>query len=188
MSRAGWWAFLSALAVAAIAAHFARTVPGETAEALEAGYGAEALAEARALVRDRPVPAEHLLLLATAELRAGNAGGFEQAMRLATERGWRAEAVQVIAARSAFSQGDATGAANRLAALWAIGGTAKDLPAMTRELLALPGGPEAFGEPLARTRVWQDGFLARASEMGTPDQVARLLAAAEADGAEFNPD
>lgn len=182
MSRIAWGVLLAALALAAVMAHFGRATPAAAARALEAGEDPLALAEARDLVARRPVPADHLLLLATAELRTGDRKGFEQAFRLATTRGWRNEAVQLVAARSALAQGDATAAANRIAALWALGGSANELPRMTRELLALPGGPEALGTQLGRTRVWQATFLQRAPEFGTPDAIARLKAAAKASG------
>lgn len=180
MSRIAWWTFLAVLAATAIAACFGRVSPAPAANALAAGRDASALEEAQKLVASRPIPADHLLLLANAKLRAGDRAGFEQAFRLATTRGWRTEAVQLIAARSAIEQDDAAGAANRVAALWALGSMSPDLPDLTRDLLALSGGPEALGKQAGRSRVWGSAFLVRAGEYGTPDQIARLEGAASA--------
>lgn len=179
MIRLVWWTALALVAASAWIAYARRSEPAEVALSIENQGKRVALARATALVARRPLPAEHLLLLSAARLRAGDRTGVEQALRLATTRGWRVEAVQLVAARAAIARGDAAAAANRVAALWAIGGSARDLPDLTRAVLALPGGPEALGRQVGRTRVWRDGFIRRTPEFGTPAQVERLLTAAE---------
>lgn len=197
MIRVAWWVALVALALVAMGAQLDRAsaldpalapfVPTpfrssaqvvHTAMAMAAQDPKVARSEATKLVRRRPVPAEHLYLLATAQLRAGDTEGFERTFRLATERGWRVEPIQVIAARAALSQGDPAAAANRIAALWAIGGDAVEVRALTRALLSTPGGPEAFGRKLAAGSRWREQFLAEASSMGSRGAIERTLRAA----------
>lgn len=154
--------------------------------ALATGDSAAAQEEARRLVRRRPIPAEHLFILAMAEMRGGDARTFAPAFRTASTRGWRYPPLQVAAAQAALADGDTKGAANRIAALWAEDSSNPSVAALTRQLLETPGGPEAFAVPLAQTHVWADNFIARAPGLTTPANASRTLAAALRAGGRFD--
>lgn len=172
MKRLAWWLALGGLALLAAFAQLDRASaarpalaplvpkpfrsfaqPMITLVALATGTPAEARAEARRLVRIRPMPAEHLYALALAELRAGNLTGYATAFERATERGWRARPIQAAAARAALDAGDVDAAANRIAALWATGPDAETI-ALTHRLLALEGGRAAFEARGRAARKW----------------------------------
>jgi hypothetical protein len=201
MMRIAWWVVLAVVAAVAVGAEtdfasvtrpaLSLVVPGpfrSSAQLAQAGMAvaigspSEAISEAERLVRRRPLPADHLFLLAMARLRSGDTAGFSRAFRLATTRGWRNEPVQTIAAQSAIQQGDADAAANRIAALWAIGSASPEMRTLTRKLLAMPRGPEAFASRVSAGKVWRDHFLGEASALGSPAAIERLADAARAGG------
>lgn len=156
--------------------------------ALTAKDGATARAEARRLVRRRPMPAEHLFTLAVADLRAGHPQEFTNDFRTASTRGWRYAPLQVAAAQGALQNNDLGGAANRVGALW---GSAADDPStgpLTTALLTRPGGPEAFALPLSQTHVWAGNFLASAAALAPPSAIVRTVDAAQRHGARFDCD
>ncbi len=154
--------------------------------ALAGGSASEAQAEARRLVRRRPMPAEHLFTLAMAELRAGRPAAFAVAFRAASTRGWRFAPLQVAGAQAAIQNGDAAGAAKRVAALWAAEHEHASLPILTRTMLEMPGGPEAFGQAMAGTNVWRSHFLPRWSEVASADAALSTVRAASKAGASFD--
>jgi hypothetical protein len=121
-----------------------------------------------------------------AELRSGDPRGFAQAFRVASTRGWRFPPLQVAAAQAALANGDVKGAANRVAALWAEDPANPSLGALTKALLAAPGGPEAFAVPLAHTHVWADRFVARATGFASPADALRMVVAARRAAGRFD--
>jgi hypothetical protein len=154
--------------------------------ALATSDGATAQAEARRLVRRRPMPAEHLFTLAMAELRAGHPNAFAATLKAASTRGWRYPPLQVTTAQAALSGGDVKAAANRVATLWAEDSDNPSVAPLTKALLASPGGPEAFAEPLAGTRVWGENFVRRSAAIASPEQALRTVMAARKAGGHFD--
>lgn len=156
--------------------------------ALTTKDSATARAEARRLVRRRPMPAEHLFTLAVADLRDKHPQSFTRDFRAASTRGWRYAPLQVAAAQGALQNGDLAGAANRIAALWA---SAMDNPStvpLTTALLTRPDGPEAFAVPLSQTHVWASNFLASAATFVPPPALIHTVEAAQRRGARFDCD
>lgn len=156
--------------------------------AMTQGDAPKALEEARRLVRRRPLPAEHLFVLAMADLQSGRTQGFADAFRTASTRGWRFGPLQVFAAQTALERGDVRGAANRVAALWAAEADNPSREPLTRALLAAPGGADAFAVPLAQTHVWSDKFLAGGADLAPPQVALRTVRMAQAKGARFDCD
>jgi hypothetical protein len=154
--------------------------------AIGEGNSAKAQAEARQLVRRRPLPSEHLLILALADLRSGNMAGYARAFELSTERGWRAAPVQLAAARAALGRGSSMAAANRIAALWALDASQPALHELTSSLLQSSTGRRAFAAKLAGTRVWQDSYLQRAGEFAPAAATREVILEAIHAGAQFD--
>lgn len=205
MIRWVWWLALAALAIVATCAQLDRAsqtrpelslfVPAPfrsfaqvpaTLIALASEDPAKAQSEARRLVVRRPMPAEHVFALAMAELRNGRPEPFANAFRAASTRGWRFGPLQVAAAQAAIDVGDAVGAANRIAALWAAEPENPSLPLLTKRLLQLPGGSDAFATRLAGTNVWQDRFLTQITVLAQAPDAMRLITRARALGARFD--
>jgi len=154
--------------------------------ALATGDASSAQIEARRLLRRRPMPAEHLYVLALAEMRKGHPRKFAASFRAASMRGWRFTPLQATAAEAALLDKDVKGAANRTAAMWATDPDNPLVLSLTRRLLQTPGGPEAFGVPLAGTHVWSGTFLARAPQLGAPTEASNAVVAAKRAGAHFD--
>lgn len=199
MIRALWFLVLAALAGVAACAQLDRAsakqpelaalVPGPfrsfaqaplTMVAMIAMPPDKARAEAMRLLRRRPVPADHLFLLAVADQAARDIPGYRTAFRRATERGWRVPPLQVAAAREAIANKDFAGAAYRVAALWAMNGVDPELAELTRAVIADPRGLDAFATQMARTSTWREGFEQAAPQVLGPAPAARAIAAANA--------
>lgn len=155
------------------------------AAAVRSGSPAEALASARRLVARRPVPAENLMLLGLAQLRAGQAEQGTVAIQTAARRGWRDVGAQKVMLGLAFEAGDYDEVANRVAALWIAPGAEDEALADTRRLLAAPGGQEAFARRLAAGGYWTKGPLRQAGELD-PEAFSQSIAFANAAGTEFD--
>jgi hypothetical protein len=82
-----------------------------------AGDTEASLQMARGLIRVRPMPAEHLTLLARAELLAGDEESALAALQAAGARGWREPFAQRAMAEAALESGDAQIAEQRIVAL-----------------------------------------------------------------------
>ena len=207
MIRWLWRGLLALLAVVAVGAeldHASATRPQlalavprlfrSTAQATIASLAlttkdsAMARAEARTLVRRRPMPAEHLFTLAVADLRAQDPQAFTNDFRAASTRGWRYAPLQVAAAQGALQNGDLTGAANRVAALWASAADDPSTAPLTTALLTRPGGPEAFALPLSQTHVWAGNFLVSAGALAPPAAIVGTVDAAQRHGTHFDCD
>ncbi|MCB2050445.1 MAG: hypothetical protein KDE63_03350 [Novosphingobium sp.] len=198
MIRLVVWLGLAVLAFVAIGAEvdrqsrympqLARHVPApfqsfalahETAAALDHGENRKALALARQLVRQRPIPAENLTLLAMAELANGKEAAGLQTISLAGERGWRVWPLQVTMLQIAMAEHDNEEAAKRLAAMWAIPEDRMVIDDYTAALLSTPEGREAFAVRLAEGGIWTRAFVQRAQAPNAAANDATVLERAE---------
>lgn len=204
IARIGWYALLAALAVLATVAQVDRrsrynrelvalVPPGfagfsaeqRTRAALERRDGERALAEARQLLRYRPLPADHLTLLALAEAQAGDPSRATSALEAAAARGWREPLPQAASAQAALAQGSYDIAAQRVVALLATG----ELPDQARQLfaqiIASPDGQAAMARRYPAGGHWQANSLTGAAAQAEPPDVARMLELALEEGAEL---
>ena len=157
-----------------------------TEAALVAGDADMALENAQALVRRRPMPAEHLTLLAQAYAASGNEVASLQALEAAARRGWREPFAQNAMAAAALASGEQEIAAQRLAALWAIGLERDRLANLTRTMLAEPEGRAAFAAQLAQEGRWQANFVTGAASIAPPPHVADTIVRAREMGASLD--
>jgi hypothetical protein len=88
-----------------------------TAAAIAGDDPDRALAEAARLVQRRPLPAEHLRLLAAAQVKAEQYDKASMTIQIAARRGWRDSATQETMLGLALAAGDEVEAARRYAAL-----------------------------------------------------------------------
>jgi hypothetical protein len=147
-------------------------------QALAREDAAEAHLQAVALVRRRPIPAEHLRLLAQAATLAGDSPHALAALEAATTRGWRDPVTQLAAAQSALAQGRHDAAAQRLAAVFARGAAQDQALPLLAALLAEPGGRTAFAMQLATSARWPGNILPVASGAVPPADFAPTIALA----------
>jgi len=160
------------------------------------GFAAERLAEqaiaakdvagaaqaARTLILARPLPAEHLSLLSLSAALAKDEPRALAALEQATMRGWRDPMAQVVAGQAALMQGNHQAAAQRITALLSTGNQPDQAFAMLARLLADPAGRTAFAKQIAARGRWQGDMLAPASAVVAPDDLARTIAEAHAEG------
>ena len=157
-------------------------------EAVEGEDPAAALAAAETLVRRRPMPAEHLSLLAAAQAKAGQAEAAAFTIQMAARRGWREPVAQEAVLRLALAAGDKPEAARRYAALLRRTATPDEL------LLTL--GPEVFGttgDPARDTLAmviagaprWHSQYLQRGLKLLPPDAFSEITVLALGRGAGF---
>lgn len=126
------------------------------------------------LIRARPVPAEHLILLAQAKALAGNTEASLIDIQRAAHRGWRDAPSQLIVLRMALAAGDEPGAARRLAALWAIQADREWLREVTPMVLASPQSAETFAGILAEDPRWERNFRSAAPSILDAETLGRL--------------
>lgn len=150
---------------------------------------ARALDEARRLVHRRPVPAEHLTLLAVAQTKAGQAEQAGLTIQIAGQRGWREPLAQEAVLRLALDAGDTPEAARRFAALF--------LRAETPDALLIEFAPQVLGDadgPAQRTLVdiingtdrWDNTFLRRGAQVMPPAVFSQIAVAAITNGKSFD--
>jgi len=159
-----------------------------TVDALDKDNPSEALAAAEALVRVRPMPAEHLTLLAAAQARAGEAAAAEFSIGLAAQRGWREPIAQETALRLALAAGNEAEAARRYAALFRSNATSDDLlTALAPQVFAEAGGAgrQTFADVLAGAPRWYELFLQRGARVLPPSAFAEVLGLSLEQGALF---
>ena len=145
-----------------------------------------ALAEARLLVRHRPMKANNLSLLFAAATVAQRDEEAAAALELAGTRGWREPIAQLALASAAQNQDLPDLAAMRIVAILAVGQFRDQAMALLQRLLATPAGREAFARQLAAEGYWQDRFLRSAIRSYPRETASDLLVRAEAQGARFN--
>ncbi|QUL37649.1 hypothetical protein [Erythrobacter sp. JK5] len=150
---------------------------------------ARALAEAKRLVARRPIPAEHLRLLAAAQIEAGLIEESAVTVQVAARRGWRDAPSQQAMLRLALAAGDRPEAARRYAALLVASRTEE---ALLEELGALvfaepdESARATFAEIVAAGERWHDYYLRRAARVMPPATMVDVTEAAIADGARFD--
>jgi hypothetical protein len=158
---------------------------------LEANNPAAALAAAEALVRRRPMPAEHLTLLATAQAKAGKAEAAGFTVQMAAQRGWREPVAQETVLRLALGAGDKAEAARRYAALFRRDATPDALLInLGPQVLGEPKGParETFAGIIAGATRWHEMFLQRGARVLPADAFSEVVAEAMARNAQFECD
>ena len=158
------------------------------AKALNGSNGELALAEAERLVQLRPLPAEHLRLLAQAQFAAGEVGQSAMSIQLAAQRGWRDPLAQESLLRLALDAGDTDVAARRYIALF--------LRRQTEDALLEELGPAVFSDPggkgrealvsvVAGGKRWHRQFLARGARVLPPDAFTDVVSKVTATGERF---
>lgn len=150
------------------------------------GPAEEALAQARKLVQRRPVPAEHLSLLAAAQAKAGDTSAGLVTIQQSARRGWRDRQAQETMLRLALSAGDDREAARRLAAIWALAGSDEDLAELAPLVLAKPAAREEMARLLATEPKWNNAFLQRGPRVLTQDQFGEIAELARTRGANLD--
>lgn len=148
------------------------------AYSLNRGNPQEALAQANLLVQRRPLPAEHLRLLAQAQFEAGE---FEQGaltIQYAAQRGWRDPLAQESMLRLALEAGDKSEAARRFAALFLRRDTEDELLLELAPLVL--DEPQGAGRQTLATIVgggsrWHDQFLRRGARVMPPDAFVEIV-------------
>ncbi len=161
------------------------------AAALEGDDPAAALEAAKELVRRRPMPAEHLTLLAAAQAKAGEADAATFTIQLAAQRGWRERVAQETMLRLAVAAGDKPEAARRYAALFRNNATANELlMEFAPQVLGEPGGAgqAAFSDILAGAPRWYEQYLQRGAQIMSPAAFAEVLVLSLDRGATFTCD
>ncbi len=159
------------------------------ARALAGDDPAFALAEAQRLVARRPLPAEHLRVLAQAQFGAGQIEQSALSIQIAAQRGWRDPLAQESMLRLAIDAGDADEAARRYAALFLRRDTADALlEELGPAVLAEPGGE---GRQTLITIVgggerWHGQFLNRGARIMPPDAFAEIVTATTASGTHYD--
>ena len=160
-----------------------------TLTATEAADGAAALEEARRLVRRRPVPAEHLTLLALAQTKAGMPEPAGLTIQIAAQRGWRDPIAQEAVLRLALAAGDEPEAARRFAALFLRSATPNALlQELAPAVVGKTGGPgqRTLVDIIAGTDRWHDTFLRRGVQVMPPAAFADITRASMKRGARFD--
>lgn len=160
-----------------------------TRQALAGTDSALALAEAKTLVHRRPVPAEHLALLAAAQVKAGRLDGAGLTIQIAGKRGWREPAAQEAVLRLAVAAGDKREAAKRYAALFLNDRTPDALLAELGP--AVLGGPDDVGRETMVAIVrggerWHALFLRRGTQVMPPAAFSIIAASSLLEGAQFD--
>ena len=148
-----------------------------------------ALAEAERLVRRRPMPAEHLRLLAQAQFAAGQVDESGLTIQYAAQRGWRDPLAQEAMLRLAIDAGDAPEAARRYAALFLRRDTRDELlEELGPAVLAEPGGEgrRTLIEIVGGGDRWHNQFLRRGARVMPPDAFAEIVTGAAAAGSRFD--
>ncbi len=150
---------------------------------------AKAISEAERLVRRRPIPAEHLTLLAIARARAQQAEASALAIQFAAQRGWREPIAQEAMLRIAVEAGDQSEAARRYAALF--------LRDATPDTLLEEFGPVVLGDANGegqQTMItivgggerWRNYFLRRAPRVMPPAAFSAIVTATSANGVRYD--
>jgi len=149
---------------------------------------ARALEEAKRLVARRPVPAEHIRLLANAQFKAEQIEQGSMTVQVAAQRGWRDTLSQQAMLELALAAGDGAEAARRYAALL--------LNSETENALLTELGTRTFSEPTGAARTtfadivsggerWHEFFLRRASRVMPTDAFIEIVTKARTQGSRF---
>ncbi|MEE4453950.1 hypothetical protein [Novosphingobium resinovorum] len=138
----------------------------------------------RQLVGRRPIPADNLALYANGLLATGQEDAALQPVLLAAQRGWHDRFTQRIVIVLAARSGDWAVAAQRVLALWRLGGTDDEVRGLTKSVLSDPRGVDAVASGIGPGgRWWTTAFLGWAASELPEASVQRLAAAMKAKGA-----
>lgn len=156
------------------------------AEAIVAKDLGDAQAFSQRLIRHRPLPAEHMLLLArTATMRGDEARAFN-ALDAASLRGWRDPLTQLMAGEAALAGANHEAAAQRLAAMLATGALPEMARSLAGRLIATPEGRGAMARQLAGEGRWQENALTPLAAEADPMDFAQTIAQAHTLGAQWS--
>ncbi len=159
------------------------------AYALSGDDPAGALAEAERLVLRRPLPAEHLRVLAQAQFAAGQIDESTLSIQYAAQRGWRDPLAQESMLRLALAAGNAPEAARRYAALFLRRETEDALlQELGQPVLNDPGGEgrKTLIEIVAGGDRWHNLFLGRGVMVMPPDAFSEIVSGSIANGAIYD--
>lgn len=148
------------------------------AEALKGDDPQAALAATEELVHRRPMPAEHLTLLAVAQAKTGEAEAAAFTIQMAARRGWRDPVAQEAVLRLALQAGDKAEAARRYAALFRRQATPdKLLVTLAPQVLGEPNGAgqQTFAQIVAGAPAWYEMFLQRGAQVMPPATFGEVL-------------
>ncbi|MDJ0641449.1 MAG: hypothetical protein QNJ15_01400 [Erythrobacter sp.] len=147
-----------------------------------------ALAEAERLVRRRPVPAQHMRLLANAQFMAEQTEQSAVTVQLAARRGWRDILSQQAMLELALAAGDEAEAARRFAALLLNNRTENEVLAELGErIFSDPegAGRATFVEIVNGGDRWHDFFLRRGVQVIPADAFVGIVTGAQEQGTRF---
>lgn len=154
-----------------------------------AGDAQKSLDRSRDLLRVRPIPAEHLALLARAELLAGDEAAAIEALQAAGMRGWREPVSQRAMAEAALVSANYDVAAQRIAALLATGSlNAGEAEGLVKRLAQTAQGRAALARAMAAGGHWQVNFFRRVPAYLEPAEFADLAFLARSNGADLSCD
>lgn len=134
----------------------------------------QGLAYSRALVAQRPIPAENLALLTRGLIASGKSDAALTTLLAAAQRGWRDRFTQYLMITSAQQVDDPEVAAQRLLALWRQSEQGAETRALTQNALADDATAAQFAQGMIRTDVWGTSFLAWASNHLSIHSVTRI--------------
>lgn len=160
-----------------------------SAAAIAADNSGRALSEAELLVRKRPMPAQNLRLLATAQYRADMAAQSNLTIQYAARRGWRDPIPQEAMMRLALAAGDEAEAARRYLALFLNAQTSDDLLVeMGQKIFAdeRGDGRKTLTTVVAGASRWLPTFLRRGVRVLPNDVFAQTVVLAKQQGASFD--
>ncbi len=166
---------------------FAGFALAQRAEAsLESGDNALALSQTRALLARRPMPAEHLRMLAEAHLLSGSNETASTAVQMAGQRGWRDPVTQRAMLAMAQEIGDHKQAARRYLALWIIALDRPQLAPIAKSIFAHPATRAEAARLLSTRKIWQRSFICDGLPQLPPAHAADIERRLEARGAAVN--
>ena len=148
-----------------------------------------ALAEAERLILRRPLPAEHLRVLAQAQFAAGKLDESTLTIQYAAQRGWRDPLAQEAMLRLALEAGDTTEAARRFAALFLRKDTDDALIEEIGPLVLAQSGGEGrqtLIDIVGGGDRWHRQFLRRGARTMPPDAFAEIVVATADAGVRYD--
>ncbi len=149
---------------------------------------ARALSEAERLVARRPIPAQHLRLLASAQFKAEQVESGSQTVQIAAQRGWRDPLSQQAVLELALAVDDRAEAARRYAALLLNGDTDNALLSELGSKTFTEQGDAAhdtFASIVEGGTRWHDFFLRRGARVMPAEAFVAIVGDARERGSRF---
>lgn len=156
---------------------------------IDAGSPEIALREAQKLVLRRPMPAEHLRVLAQAQFAAGDLDASALTIQYAAQRGWRDSLAQESMLRLAIAAGDGQEAGRRFGALLVMQDSDEEkLREFANQVLAEPGGTAraTLIEIIGGAERWQNRFLLRGPRVMNANAFAEIAGSLIEAGTDFD--